>query len=121
MSEIKEAETKPKKEVIVDKDSNSSRKSIINDKPMEKKEAIPFSTYLSIDGADEDSKFEMDLVFVREKGTSTQVFEITFTTYEKVAGNNVAGEKIAVERRKTINSKEEFELVKNYFAKLTWD
>ncbi len=72
-------------------------------------------TYLSIMDDENENLFEMDLIFVRQKGVNEKFLEITFSEIEEVNG-----QKIKVSRVKEVRSKEEFDKIKEYFKNLSW-
>jgi hypothetical protein len=74
------------------------------------------STYLSIMQEEEGKLFEMDLIFIRQKGVDEKFLEMTLTVREDV--NN---QPVAVRKSMEIRTKEEFDRMKEYFVNLSWD
>jgi len=73
-------------------------------------------TYLRVKDEQDGTVLELDLMFVRQKGESYQSLDIAFTSKEGV--NN---QQVEVVHRKSINSKKDFEALKEFFSKLSWD
>jgi len=76
------------------------------------------TTFVSIgsDSNEDDSLVEMDLVYVRQKGKEERFLKI------ELSGHNITDpsrpQQYAI---KVVNTKEEFEKLKNFFTQLEWD
>lgn len=110
MGETKEtvapsSETASKKMDVVSSVMNSSKKNHMN-------------TFVSIgsDAQENDSLIELDLVYVREKGREERFLKI------ELSGHNITHpERPQQYAIKVVNSKEEFDKLKNFFAQLEWE
>lgn len=96
----------------------SSKKADVTQSIMAANNKGSMSTFVSI-GSDEnqdDSLIEMDLVYVRQKGKEERFLKI------ELSGHNITDasrpNQYAI---KVVNTKEEFEKLKNFFTQLEWD
>lgn len=74
------------------------------------------ATYISLSDEKSRTLFEMDLVFIRQKGENEKFLEITFSEVQ-----NVQGQDVAVRHVKEVRTKEEFDKLKDFFSNLSWD
>ena len=105
MSEIQEMPSKEERDVV-----NTTTKTT------KEVESEGRNTYLRLKDDQDGTVLELDLMFVRQKGESYQSLELSFTSKEEVNGQHVE-----VVHRKSINSKKDFELFKEFITKLSWD
>jgi type VI protein secretion system component Hcp len=110
---------KKEEKITVEATKSDARKSfeekVVMSKKEEDKDKAPV-TYISLQDETERTLFEMDLVFIRQKGENEKFLEITFTEATEVNGQSTI-----LRHVKEVRTKEEFEKLKDYFINLSWD
>lgn len=71
-----------------------------------------FDTYIRVEEGEGAESLEFDLIYVRERGRASQFLEVKFSY------NDQYGQ--LQEVRKLIESKEQFDKIKNFFVNLDW-
>lgn len=121
MSEIKEnsgALTPDQKEVLnsINKNSKNQPLSQNNSDNNKKDELTNYKTYFLFSDKNSGCSLELDLVTFREKGEETRYLSFLLNGIDTSQSPPVPQSS-----RLTIESKEEFEKIKNFFAQLNWE